>query len=226
MVSGGNHTSHLLSNPIDLSIIKIGAQPNSCGCYYLAQTNSVNWQFNSTLQMFRLIIMDLAFNPSLIVIRPAFIIYFSIGASTCSLIDKIFWHGSLDFLVFMGFIHDLKDCYSYLAEILILLDLYRNWSKINSFSLKSIWDNYYHYLHQLVPTKKGQGSLQLSQFSRLLELTLAFLLPLSSGSLAMQPPLPDNAKTSLALEHKRCLRCCFCYILTGDQQLNFKGESI
>ncbi|WP_282925747.1 signal peptidase II [Helcococcus kunzii] len=36
----------------------------------------------------------------------------------CSLIDKIFWGGSLDFIVFFGYIIDIKDIYLYVGVIL------------------------------------------------------------------------------------------------------------
>lgn len=40
----------------------------------------------------------------------------------CSLIDKLFWGGSLDFLQIPGlFIFDLKDCYLTIAEVLFVI---------------------------------------------------------------------------------------------------------
>ncbi len=43
------------------------------------------------------------------------------AGTICSLIDKIFWGGSLDFLSIPGFfIFDLKDCYLTVGEILFV----------------------------------------------------------------------------------------------------------
>ncbi|WP_066714689.1 signal peptidase II [Clostridium sp. Marseille-P299] len=53
---------------------------------------------------------------------PARLIFiFAMAGCLCSIIDKIFWGGSLDFLVIPGlFIFDLKDCYLTVAEILFV----------------------------------------------------------------------------------------------------------
>ena len=38
-----------------------------------------------------------------------------ISANICSIIDKVFWGGSLDFIVFLGYIIDIKDILLYLG---------------------------------------------------------------------------------------------------------------
>lgn len=54
---------------------------------------------------------------------PVNIIYiFGLSGAICSLIDKIFWGGSLDFIrIGQLFICDLKDCYLTIAECLFLV---------------------------------------------------------------------------------------------------------
>ncbi|WP_156286486.1 signal peptidase II [Oceanivirga salmonicida] len=41
-----------------------------------------------------------------------------IAANICSIIDKIFWGGSLDFIVFFGYIIDIKDIYAHIGVAL------------------------------------------------------------------------------------------------------------
>ena len=55
--------------------------------------------------------------------RSVKLIYIFLMAGTiCSLIDKVFWGGSLDFLRIPGlFIFDLKDCYLTIGEILFVV---------------------------------------------------------------------------------------------------------
>ena len=40
-----------------------------------------------------------------------------ISGALCSLLDKIICKGSIDFILFFGHIHDLKDVYLYLGVI-------------------------------------------------------------------------------------------------------------
>lgn len=50
------------------------------------------------------------------------ILIFGLAGCLCSLIDKLFWGGSLDFLQIPNFfIFDLKDCYITIAEILFVI---------------------------------------------------------------------------------------------------------
>lgn len=66
-----------------------------------------------------------------------------IAATICSLFDKIFWGGSLDFILFFRYIIDVKDIYLYIGGIMgIILFLYRyeikktNLEEIESLSYK------------------------------------------------------------------------------------------
>lgn len=46
---------------------------------------------------------------------------FGLAAVVCSLIDKVCWNGSLDYIALKGlFIFDLKDCYITVAEVLFV----------------------------------------------------------------------------------------------------------
>lgn len=50
------------------------------------------------------------------------IMIFGLAECLCSLIDKLFWGGSLDFLQIPNhFIFDLKDCYLTVAEVLFVI---------------------------------------------------------------------------------------------------------
>lgn len=50
------------------------------------------------------------------------ILVFGLAGSICSLIDKIFWGGSIDFIQIPNFfIFDLKDCYLTISEILFVV---------------------------------------------------------------------------------------------------------
>ncbi len=44
-----------------------------------------------------------------------------LAGTICSLIDKLFWGGSLDFADTKLFIFDLKDCYLTVAEIIFVV---------------------------------------------------------------------------------------------------------
>ena len=50
----------------------------------------------------------------------------------CSLIDKIFWNGSLDYISLKGFfVFDLKDCYLTIFEVLAIMLVIKNWKEIS-----------------------------------------------------------------------------------------------
>ncbi len=51
-----------------------------------------------------------------------FIIVFGLAGAVCSLIDKVIWGGSIDYIQLPGlFTFDLKDCYLTVAEVLFLI---------------------------------------------------------------------------------------------------------
>ena len=69
-------------------------------------------------------------------IEVVFILTF--GASICSLIDKMFWGGSLDYISLKGlFIFDLKDLYITIMEVLLLI----NFRKIMTIDDKKLTNN-------------------------------------------------------------------------------------
>lgn len=63
-------------------------------------------------------------------IIPKVIYVLLLSGAFCSLIDKIFFGGSLDYiLLFDWFIFDLKDCYISGAEVLFAFALIKNYKK-------------------------------------------------------------------------------------------------
>jgi signal peptidase II len=56
----------------------------------------------------------------------------ALAGGLCSLIDKIIWSGSLDYILLLDwFIFDLKDCYITAAEILFVVMVCRNAKEID-----------------------------------------------------------------------------------------------
>ncbi|MDD3172405.1 MAG: signal peptidase II [Herbinix sp.] len=52
---------------------------------------------------------------------------FLIAGAACSLIDKVAWGGSLDYVLLNGFfIFDLKDCYISVFEVMLILSLFKS----------------------------------------------------------------------------------------------------
>lgn len=50
----------------------------------------------------------------------------------CSLLDKIFWNGSLDYILLKGFfVFDLKDCYLTIFQVLVIMLGIKNWKEIS-----------------------------------------------------------------------------------------------
>lgn len=50
----------------------------------------------------------------------------------CSLLDKIFWNGSLDYILLKEFfVFDLKDCYLTIFQVLVIMLGIKNWKKIS-----------------------------------------------------------------------------------------------
>lgn len=73
-------------------------------------------------------------------------IFFMSGA-ICSLIDKIFWNGSLDYVLLDGlFIFDLKDCYLYVFTVIISILLLKNWRVMSIIQGKDIIMDYISFL--------------------------------------------------------------------------------
>jgi signal peptidase II len=74
-----------------------------------------------------------------------------ISAAICSLIDKLFWGGSLDYIQFKGlFTFDLKDVYVTTFEVLLISMLVFNYKKIWSIEEKQIFNDFKKYISMLV----------------------------------------------------------------------------
>ena len=66
-------------------------------------------------------------------------LFFYAGA-ICSLFDRIFWGGSLDFIYLKGFfIFDLKDIYLSLFEISLIIMIIINFKALNNFKFSRFW---------------------------------------------------------------------------------------
>lgn len=57
---------------------------------------------------------------------------FFLSATVCSTIDRVFWGGSLDFIVFMGWIIDFKDIYLGLGAIIVLISVIKEHDSFKS----------------------------------------------------------------------------------------------
>lgn len=81
---------------------------------------------------------------------------FLISGASCSLIDKIFWNGSLDYIYLNGFFtFDLKDLFLNIAIILFLIFLLTNWKKAEQFDEKNFFKEYFSFLF---PFKKEKDN--------------------------------------------------------------------
>lgn len=72
-----------------------------------------------------------------------------ISANICSIIDKVFWGGSLDFIVFFGYIIDIKDILLYLGVLSFgIIYIYKY--EIRKIDMKDVKDlkfkNYFRYI--------------------------------------------------------------------------------
>ena len=74
-------------------------------------------------------------------------ILIAISGSICSLIDKVFWGGSLDYISIRGFfIFDLKDIYITIFEIICICSLIFNDRDYKSISTKKIYYDFKQYI--------------------------------------------------------------------------------
>lgn len=73
-------------------------------------------------------------------------VFFFSGA-ICSLIDKIFWNGSLDYILLKGFfVFDLKDCYLTISEGIIVILAIKNWKAISKINDKELVKDYIGFI--------------------------------------------------------------------------------
>lgn len=64
---------------------------------------------------------------------------FIISGAICSLIDKLIWGGSLDYIYLVGFfIFDLKDVYISVFEVLLILSIVRSFNRFKKLDEKRI----------------------------------------------------------------------------------------
>lgn len=66
-----------------------------------------------------------------------FIVIFFLSGTICSIVDKIFWGGSLDFIYLKSlFTFDIKDCYITVGgEILAFYAIFKHWKELKDFEV-------------------------------------------------------------------------------------------
>ncbi len=78
-----------------------------------------------------------------------YLFLFVLSGAVCSLIDKIFWGGSLDYIMLKGlFIFDLKDVYISAFEILLVVVIVYNFKSINKMSEKQLYRDFKNFVYQ------------------------------------------------------------------------------
>lgn len=77
-----------------------------------------------------------------------YLFLFVLSGAVCSLIDKIFWGGSLDYIMLKGlFIFDLKDVYISVFEILLVIVILYNFKSINKMSEKQLFKDFKSFVY-------------------------------------------------------------------------------
>lgn len=72
---------------------------------------------------------------------------FLMAGIVCSLLDRVFWGGSLDYIGLRGlFVFDLKDVYLSTFQVLAIYLVIKNWKAINAVSDKEIVIDFYQFL--------------------------------------------------------------------------------
>ncbi|MCQ4924523.1 signal peptidase II [Tissierella carlieri] len=72
---------------------------------------------------------------------------FLFSGAISSLIDKIFWNGSLDYILLKGFfVFDLKDCYLTIFEVLVIMLVIKNWKKISKINEIELLKDYIGFI--------------------------------------------------------------------------------
>ncbi|WMM25492.1 signal peptidase II [Tissierella sp. MB52-C2] len=72
---------------------------------------------------------------------------FLLAGIICSLIDKIFWNGSLDYILLKGFfVFDLKDCYLTIFEVLVIMLIIKNGKKVSKINDKELLKDYIKFI--------------------------------------------------------------------------------
>lgn len=80
--------------------------------------------------------------------RLTFIMFaFLYAGAVCSLVDKVIWKGSLDYILLEGlFIFDLKDVYLSVFEVLLVLTAVLNYKGFRDMKGKLMWQDFKDYL--------------------------------------------------------------------------------
>ncbi len=77
-----------------------------------------------------------------------YLFLFVLSGAVCSLVDKIFWGGSLDYIMLKGlFIFDLKDVYISVFETLLVVVILYNFKSINKMSEKQLFKDFKSFIH-------------------------------------------------------------------------------
>lgn len=72
---------------------------------------------------------------------------FLFAGEFCSLIDKVAWGGSLDYIKLKGFFtFDLKDVYITIFEIMLIYAMVFNWKKLKGIDNKAIYNEFKTYI--------------------------------------------------------------------------------
>lgn len=72
---------------------------------------------------------------------------FLMAGIVCSLLDRVFWGGSLDYIGLRGlFVFDLKDVYLSTFQVLAVYLVIKNWKGINAISEKELASDFYQFL--------------------------------------------------------------------------------
>lgn len=114
-----------------------------------SQLSIFNHEFNMGLGVFTLIIVNvfciflLAFIYKFIKKREYTNVFYEItfiliaSGAFCSLLDKIVYEGSIDFMLFFGHIYDLKDIYLFFGIIIVIVYLvtYIKHEKVNKYKM-------------------------------------------------------------------------------------------
>lgn len=74
---------------------------------------------------------------------------FVFSGAICSLIDKVFWGGSLDYILFKGlFIFDLKDVYNTIFQVIVISMVIFNYKGIKDVSDKQLYQDFKQFLRR------------------------------------------------------------------------------
>ncbi|SUY46793.1 signal peptidase [Clostridium putrefaciens] len=74
---------------------------------------------------------------------------FLFSGGLCSLIDKCFWNGSLDYIMIKNFfIFDLKDIYITIFEVIVVFCAIKDWEDVLKLDEKKIVKDYFKFIKE------------------------------------------------------------------------------